>query len=186
MSVERVRRAFNTADYYRMAEAGILSDDDRVELIEGEVIQMSPIGSRHAGCVTRLNSFISGRMGSSVIVSVQNPVHLDEYSEPQPDVSVLKPREDFYSNSHPTPDDVLIIVEVADSSVVYDRAVKVPLYARAGIAEFWLVDLVRNVVEIHSAPEQGSYSEMREFRRGERLSSGQMPGLVLSVEEIVG
>ncbi|HEY0077841.1 MAG TPA: Uma2 family endonuclease [Pyrinomonadaceae bacterium] len=186
MSVERVRRAFTTADYYRMAESGILGEDDRVELIEGEVIQMSPIGSRHAGCIARLITFITEQMGRSVIVNSQNPVHLDEYSEPQPDVIILKPREDFYSNSHPTPDDVLVVIEVADSSVVYDRAVKVPLYARAGIAEVWLVDLVRNVLEIYSAPEQTAYRDVRELRRGEQLSSGQVPGLILSVDEILG
>ena len=112
---------FTTADYYRMLEAGILTEDDRVELIEGEVIQMTPIGKRHAACVKRLNALLGRRFGDAVIVSVQDPIHLSEGSDPQPDLALLRPRTDFYAQSHPTPADVLLLIEVADTSVEFDR-----------------------------------------------------------------
>lgn len=169
-----------------MAEAGILSEDDRVELIEGEIIEMSPIGSRHAACIDRLSTLLHRLPGLAAIVRVQSPIRLDQYSEPQPDIAVLRPREDFYSRSHPTPADVLVVIEVADSSATYDRAVKVPLYARAEIAEVWLLDLVRDEIEIFSQPENGTYKDVRQARRGQELASGQISTLVLSVDEILG
>src|SRR5438552_19028815 len=112
-----------------MGHAGGFSEDDRVELIEGEVVEMSPIGSTHQGCVDELSSLITEKLGGAVIVRVQGPIHIDEYSEPQPDITLLKPRPDFYRRSHPTPSDVLLVIEVADTSIEYDRSVKLPLYA---------------------------------------------------------
>ncbi|HVF49859.1 MAG TPA: Uma2 family endonuclease [Pyrinomonadaceae bacterium] len=185
MSVLIERRTFNTAEYYRMVEAGILSEDDHTELIEGEVIRMSPIGSRHAACVDRLNTLLHGRVGQAAIIRVQNPLHLNDFSEPQPDVALLKPRADFYSGAHPGADDVLLIVEVADSSVGYDRAVKVPLYARAGIPEVWLVDLVRNEIEIYRQPAAGSYAELTRAGRGREFASAQIPSLTLRADDIL-
>src|SRR5438309_8182250 len=124
MSVQYQKHYFNVDEYYRMAEAGLLSEDDRVELIEGEIIEMSPIGSTHGGTVKRSSTFLNRKLGDAVIVSVQDPVRLNGFSEPQPDIALLKPRKDFYSNSHPTPEDVLLVIEVADTSLQYDRAVK--------------------------------------------------------------
>jgi Uma2 family endonuclease len=125
-----------------MAEAGIFTEDDRVELIEGEVVAMSPIGPRHAACVRKLARLIRDRVSSTAaIVDVQDPIRLSEHSEPLPDISILRPRDDFYADGHPGPEDVLVLLEVADASVMYDRNTKLPLYARAGIAEVWLVDL---------------------------------------------
>lgn len=118
-----------------MAAAGVLSEDDRVELIEGEIIEMNPIGSRHAACVGRLTKLLERQAGDRVIVWVQNPVQVNDYSEPLPDVTLLKPRDDFYAQANPQPADVLLIIEVADSSVDYDHEIKTPLYARAGIPE---------------------------------------------------
>jgi Uma2 family endonuclease len=141
MGVQLARRLFTVAEYHKMAEAGILSEDDRVELLEGEIVAMSPIGSRHAGLVNRLNRLFSQRAGDQVVVSVQNPVRLGGYSEPQPDLALLRPRADFYTSSHPGPEDVLLAVEVAETSAAVDREVKVPLYARFGVPEVWLVDL---------------------------------------------
>jgi Uma2 family endonuclease len=129
MSVQLRKRYFNVDDYYRMAEAGLFSEGERVELIEGEVVEMSPIGSRHAGCVMRSSTVLNRRFGHLAIVSVQNPIRLDDFSEPQPDLALLKPRKDFYSTSHPTAADVLVVIEVADTSADYDRNVKLPLYA---------------------------------------------------------
>ncbi|MCA1567564.1 MAG: Uma2 family endonuclease [Acidobacteria bacterium] len=185
MSVQIERRTFSVDDYYRMVEVGLLAEGERVELIEGQVIKMSPIGSRHAACVTRLNMLFTRSVGRQAIVSVQNPVRLDEYNEPEPDVAVLGARADFYAAAHPTPPDVLLLVEVADTSVEYDRQVKVPLYARAGIAEVWLVDLTSDAVEIYAQPGEGAYLTTRRAARGESVASG-LAGLSVLVDEVLG
>jgi Uma2 family endonuclease len=186
MSVQVERRWFSVDEYYRMIGAGILSEDDRVELVEGEVIKMSPIGKFHAACVNRLNAIFNRLVGRDVMVSVQNPVHIDDFSEPQPDIALLKHRPDFYSLAHPTPDDVLLIVEGADTSVAYDRMKKIPLYARAGIPEVWLVDLARDLIEVYARPSSGRYQDFREARRGETLTLGSLPNLAIQVDDILG
>jgi Uma2 family endonuclease len=187
MSVQIERHHFNVDEYYRMGAAGIFSEDDRVELIEGEVIRMSPIGSRHAACVDRIvNALLSRFAGHGAIVRVQNPIRLDEYSEPQPDVTLLHPRDDFYANSHPTPADVLLLVEVADSSIEYDRVIKVPLYARAGIREVWLVDLTKDTIELYAQPLNGAYQISQQAARGESLTSSSIPALTLSADAVLG
>ena len=129
MQGQIARRHFNVTEYHRMMEAGILLDSDHVELIDGEVIEVSPIGSRHAACVDRLNRLFNKL--EDVIVRVQSPIRLDDFSEPQPDITLLKLRPDFYAQGHPTPSDVLLVVEVADSSTEFDCVVKLPLYAEA-------------------------------------------------------
>src|SRR5437868_12357745 len=141
MSVQIARRHFNVAEYYKMAAAGVFSEDDRVELIEGEIVEMNPIGSRHAACVGRLTKLLERLTGDRAIVWVQNPVQVSDYSEPLPDVALLNPRDDFYSQATPQATDVLLIIEVAESSLEYDRSIKLPLYARSGIVEVWLVNL---------------------------------------------
>jgi hypothetical protein len=151
MAVQLLKRLFTVVEYHRMAEAGILGEDDRVELLEGEIVQMGPIGSRHASCVKRLvDIFIPLQVGRKVILSVRDPIELGEHSEPQPDLTVLKPRPDFYAKAHPGPADVFLLVEVADlsacnaqagTSAAYDRDMKVPLYAQAGVPEVWVVDV---------------------------------------------
>lgn len=133
MSIQIEKRYFKVGEYHRMGEAGVFSEDDRVELIAGEIVEMPPIGRRHAACVDRLTELFSGQPG--VIVRVQNPVRLDEFTEVRPNVALLRRREDFYSRSHPTPAGVLLVVEVADTSSAYDREVKLPLYARSGVPE---------------------------------------------------
>ncbi|GIW50689.1 MAG: hypothetical protein KatS3mg081_0044 [Gemmatimonadales bacterium] len=155
MAVQLMKRRFTVAEYHKMAEAGILGEDDRVELLEGELVAMAPIGSRHATCVRRLNYLLSRGVGERAIVDVQNPIRLSEYSEPQPDLALLKPRPDFYAAAHPGPEDVLLVVEVAETSADYDREVKIPLYARAGIPEVWLVDLAGAQIETFRQPAQG-------------------------------
>ena len=186
MAVEIAKRTFNVAEYYRMAEAGILTEDDRVELIDGEIVEMSPTGSRHAGCVKRLANTLVKRIGHLAVASVQDPIDLDKYSEPEPDVALLRPREDFYSNGHPTPRDVLLIIEVADSSEGYDRDVKMPLYARASIPETWLASLLTNVIHQYAQPVAGRYQMHNEFKRGESITSIALPELTLTVDEILG
>lgn len=186
MAVEVARRRFNTTEYYQMLEAGILNEDDRVELIEGEIIEMNPIGNRHIACVNRLNALLNQNAGHVAIVSVQNPIHLSGHADPQPDLALLRPREDFYAHALPTPADVLLLIEVADSSVEYDRKVKVPLYAEADIPEVWLVVLPKGLIEVYRQPISGAYQEIRQAKRGESIVAGFVHNLTLSVDAVFG
>jgi len=185
MSVQLQKHYFNVDEYYRMAKVGIFSEDDRVELIEGEVVEMSPIGSGHQGCVDELTSIVIEKMGREVIVRVQGPIQVDEYSEPQPDISLLRPRRDYYRHAHPVPTEVLLVIEVADTSVEYDRNVKLPLYARAGIPEAWLVILSKESIEVYSEPKNGKYQKVQRLKRGKTLASITLPGLKLAVDDIL-
>lgn len=169
-----------------MGEAGIFREDDRVELIHGEIVQMTPIRSPHAGCVNRLNRLFTATLGELAVVTVQNPITLDPASEPQPDLALLRPRADFYAGGHPGPGDVWLVVEVADTSLAFDRTVKIPLYARAGIVEVWLVDLPGECVEVYRQPSEGRYTEVQRVPRGQQVTCQAFPDLSLSVDEILG
>jgi Uma2 family endonuclease len=176
---------FTVHEFFQMADAGIFSMDDRVELLAGEIVQMSPIGSRHAACVNRLHRTFHGLLGSSAIVSVQNPVRLDDYSEPQPDIAVIRFREDFYRDAHPGPADVLLIVEVADTSADVDRGVNVPLYARAGIPEVWVVDLSGRHVEVYQDPHRDGYRWHRRLGPRDQLTSVSVPVLIFPAADVL-
>lgn len=178
------RWSFTVAEYHRMGEAGIFTEDDRVELIEGEIVAMSPIGSRHAACVDKIAALMRDRV-PGVIVRVQNPVTLSDDSEPQPDLSLVPSRDDFYASGHPRPEDVLLLIEVADASAVHDRNTKLPLYARSGIREVWLVDLTTNMVEVHSMPSGRVYSRTERFERDATIVSPQFPELRLTAAEML-
>lgn len=169
-----------------MAEAGVLRDDDRVELVDGEIVEMTPIGSHHAACVDRLNVLLHRSLAGHGIVRVQGPVRLDAHSEPQPDLSVLRSRADFYASAHPAPGDVILVVEVADASLRYDRDIKVRLYARAGIQETWLVDLQNERVDVFTHPTPQGYRASRQNRRGDRLTSRALPAASFLVDEMLG
>lgn len=181
-----VRRRFTAQEYEQIAAAGVFAEDDRVELLEGEIIEMSPLGPRHSACVDRLNRILQRLVEDIAIVRVQSPIRLDEYSEPQPDVALLQPRADFYAGGHPEPEDVLLLIEVAESSLNYDRDLKLPLYAHAGIAEVWLVALLAQVVEVYRAPGEAGYGEKREAHRGEWLTAMNVPAVTVTVESILG
>ncbi|MCL0078158.1 Uma2 family endonuclease [Dehalococcoidia bacterium] len=185
MTIQMLRRLFTVEEYHSMVRAGILGEDDRVELIEGEVEEMTPIGSRHVAAVNRLNRLFSDNVGRRAIISVQNPIRLGERSEPQPDLALLRPRPDFYSPAHPGPEDILLVIEVAETSADYDRVIKVPLYARGGILEVWLVNLEGEAIEVYQSPSLEGYHEMETLRRGDRLSPSSFPELRLAVEEIL-
>jgi Uma2 family endonuclease len=185
-SVEINRHSFTVADYERMCQVGIFSEDERLELVCGEVIQMSPIGERHAACVNVLDEIVRERLGRSVTVSVQNPVLLDAFSAPQPDILILKRRADFYRHAHPRPEDVLLIIEVSDSTLEYDRKVKMPLYAGVGIPEAWLVNLPEERIEVYSDPADGEYQTVRTHARGRRLQSHTLASLRLLVSKVLG
>jgi len=176
---------FSTDEFHRMVGAGILAEDDRVELIEGEIVRISPIGSRHAACVDRLTALFTRRLGRRAIVRVQSPVVLGRRSEPQPDLAILKPRGDYYADKHPGASDVLLIVEVIESSGEFDRASKVPLYARAGILEVWLVDLPGEAIETYRQPTLRSYRAKVHVVRSRRVSPAAFPRMALRVSEIV-
>ncbi len=180
------RRHFTNEEYHRMAEVGILHEDDRIELIEGEIVELNPIGSRHAACVNRLNVLIGRQVADKAIVSVQNPLLLPDDTEPEPDVMILQPREDFYAQAHPTPGDVLLLIEVPDTPLEYDREVKLPLYARAGVPEVWIVDLVNEKVHAYSQPKDEVYKMVERASRGDSVASRTLPGLLVSVDGNLG
>jgi Uma2 family endonuclease len=186
MSVALRKRLFSSDEYHSMLDTGILSPEDRVELIEGEVLEMAAISSRHAACVKRLNRvFTQGLLGRA-LVGVQDPVHLSPFSEPEPDLSVLRPRDDLYAGAHPTPEDIFLVVEVAHASLDYDRSVKVPLYARSGIREVWLFDLSRPVVGVYRQPGVGGYTKVELLGRGDRVAPEAFPDLVLDLDWLFG
>lgn len=147
------RHRLTVQAFHKLAEAGVIREDARIELIEGDLINMTPIGSPHAGIVNLLNHMLTFAVGDGAIIGVQNPVVLGDHSEPQPDLLVLKTRDDYYRLSHPTPADILLLVEVADTTIQYDREIKLPLYARYSIPEVWLVDLTKNCLEMHRTPQ---------------------------------
>ena len=177
------RHAYSVDDYYRMAEAGILRPGDRVELIEGAIIDMTPIGSRHAAAVKRITQALSLSLGDRVIVSAQDPIRLNIYSEPQPDIALLRPRADFYAGAHPGPGDVLLLVEVADSTLRFDRDTKLPLYARHGIPEVWLVDIENAQFTIHRDPQALGYGQVHTPPSLTRL---EVPGISNAMLDLAG
>lgn len=179
------RRLFDVDEYYALAEAGILSEDDRVELLDGEIVRMAPIGSLHAACVDVLNRLFFVQVGERAVIRVQNPVRLGSSTELQPDVMLLKPREDCYSTGHPGPEDVLLLVEVSDTTVGSDRGVKVPLYAQSGVREVWIVDLPARSVETYSEPEGDSYAKTGLVGLDGELSPTALGDVSLPVGEIL-
>jgi Uma2 family endonuclease len=186
MSVQLERRLFNVTEYHLMVEAGILTEDDRVELIDGEIIAMSPVGSRHAACVDRLNALLHALLGGAAIVRVQSPVVLNDYREPQPDLALLRPQADFYAQGHPAPGDVFWVVEVAETSGGYDREVKLGLYAESAIAEVWLIDLTREILEVYTQPVNGVYQSLQSLGRGQALRPESFPHLALAADAVFG
>lgn len=186
MSYPVTRRRFSVAEYHQMIANAILTKQDHVELINGEIVEMSPISPNHAGVVDRINKLLSHKADDSVIVRVQNPIQLDDYSEPQSDLCLVKARDDFYRHSHPKADDVLLVIEVAESSALRDRIVKAPEYAKALIAELWLIDFPKGLIEIFADPLNGSYQSIRQARHDEKLTPRLLPSLVVKVEELLG
>ena len=186
LAVDVPRRRFTVDEYHRMADAGVLGEDDRVELLDGEIVEMSPIGPPHTGCVARLNAMFARRLRDRAIVWVQNPMILDRYSEPQPDIALVAPRADFYSTAHPRPRDVLLAVEVIATSGGYDRTLKLPLYARSGLREVWLVDVRAKAVDVYRRPATGGYRGHQRLVPGRVVAPLAFPRLRFRVGDIVG
>ena len=186
MSTETVsKKLFTVDEFYRMWDTGILPEDGRFELIRGEIIEMPKPKPPHSGTVNRLTQLFSVTLGKAVIVSVQNPLGIDRYSEPQPDLVLLKPRADFYAESHPMPEDVLLAVEISHTTVYYDSKIKAPLYAEAEIAEYWQLDVQKNVLVVRTNPVNGEYRDVNVFRRGQTISLQTLPSVSFSLDEIL-
>jgi Uma2 family endonuclease len=187
MAVEVVaatRRRFTRAEYYRMAEAGILGEDDRVELIKGEIVEMSPIGRLHIAFVLNLSRLLFLRLADRAFISVQSPVALSDDTEPQPDLAVLRRREPPYRDREPWAEDTLLLIEVADSSLRYDRTTKLRLYAEAGIPEYWIVDCTAETVEVHRNPGPDGYRDVARVAGAASLTLQAFPDVVLTLAEI--
>ena len=186
MTTQSQNHAFTVGEYYRMAEAAILTEEDRVELIAGQIVAMSPIGSRHAACVKRLNLLMGKMVGDSMLIGVQDPITLDAYSAPEPDLVLLRPRADFYAAAHPSAVDVLLAVEVSDTSADYDREVKLPLYAQAGLPEVWLIDLQKGHIEVYARPHGGAYQQRVKVTADATIASPTIPQLALAAADVLG
>ena len=181
---EVTRRRFTVHEYHRMGEVGILHEDDRIELIDGELVEMAAIGTPHFNCVNRLTHLLVGLVGDDAIVSIQNPVRLNEYSEPQPDVAVIRTRD--YRESLPTPEDVLFLIEVSDTTLAYDRGLKLSRYAEAGIPELWIVNLPEERIERHAGPAGDVFRHIDLSRRGETVEPAALGGSGISVDDVLG
>jgi Uma2 family endonuclease len=179
------RRRFTIDEWHRMVEAGVFREEDRIELIEGDVYEMTPIGRRHFSTVARINRLFNRRLGDRAIVHVRGPVPVPPRSEPYPDVALLHEVADFYAETPLTPDNVYLVVEVADTSLRYDRA-KLEIYAAAGITEVWIVNLPDGVLEVYRSPEGNRYRDSRVLRRGETILPLAFADLAIGVDEIFG
>lgn len=180
-----VQLRFTVDEYYKMIELGMLKDYEKAEIIEGELIKKMTVGDRHAYVVDVLNRFFSRNLGDEILVRVQNPVRLSDYNEPEPDI-VLADLRKFDGRRHPRPEEVILIVEVSDSTVKYDRDKKLPLYAEAEIPEVWIVNLQNEIVEIHTKPGVGLYQLVEIFSRGEIVKSKSIANLEIEADKILG
>ncbi|MDJ0520119.1 MAG: Uma2 family endonuclease [Trichodesmium sp. MO_231.B1] len=186
MVVELQRRQFTVKEYHQMAKVGILKEDERVELIAGEIVKMASIGIPHASCVRRLDGIFNKLLSGKAIFDTQNPIDLNDESEPQPDLVLLRWREDYYAGKHPQPEDIFLLIEVVDSTIKYDWEVKIPLYAENGIFEVWLIDINQELVEVYPQIVGNSYQQQEQFFRGDRLIIQAFDDVSLTVDEILG
>jgi Uma2 family endonuclease len=186
MSANPAHHMFTVDEYQEMGRVGLFPPSLRLELVDGEVFETAPIGRRHAGVLNQLAEIFFRGVGDAAIVCVQNPVDLSQVSELQPDLALLRRRHDYYRGGHPTPEDVLLLVEVADSSAAWDRGVKARLYAAAGIAELWIVDLARGLIEVGTEPGPDGYRAVRQVRPGEPLSPTAFGDLSIPTMELLG
>lgn len=189
MSVETetiTKKLFTVDEYMRMWEVGILPEDGRFELIRGEIIEMPPPGPQHSSRVNRLNRLFTSRFGDVIIASIQNALTIDRYSLPIPDVTLLKPRDDFYGEAHPKPDDVFLVVEVSHTTVSYDGKTKSPMYAEAGIVEYWQLDVKKEVLFVRTNPVDGEYRNVQVLHRGETVCPQKLSTATFTVDEMLG
>ncbi|MBI2217200.1 MAG: Uma2 family endonuclease [Candidatus Rokubacteria bacterium] len=186
MAIRTERRLFTVQEYHRMGEAGVLAEDERVELIEGEIVTMPPIGEGHARSVDGAAELLITRLGQRARVRIQGPVDVGQRSEFQPDLAVLRREPACVGAEHPGPDDILLIIEVADTSLERDRGLKLPVYARAGVGEVWIVNLRAGLIEVYRQPGGGAYRDVSTVGRGERLTISAIPDVGFATDEILG
>jgi Uma2 family endonuclease len=186
MAAEITKKLFTVDEYYSMAEAGIIGPDERVELVEGEIIQMSPIGHRHGVRVVRASTMFFEALGRRAVISTQGTLRLNKRTELEPDLVVFKPRADFYASGRATPADVLLVVEMADTSLSYDRNIKIPLYAAAGIPEVWIQNIKKDVLLVHRDPRGNDYATSLELQRNEFVSPIAFPENRFSIDNLFG
>jgi Uma2 family endonuclease len=186
MNVELKRRRFTVDEYHRMGEVGILTSDDRVELIDGEIIEMTAMDAPHFRCVMFLNETFVKRLAGRAIVAPQLPLRLTNWTEPEPDVVLLRPPLDRYGKTIAISEDALLAVEVSDTTLRYDRGVKLPRYAAAGVPEVWIVDLNGEAVEVYREPSPDGYRESRRLERGDAVAPAAFPDLVIAIHDILG
>jgi len=184
--MESARKLFTTDDVLKMAEAGLFGPEERIELIDGEIIEMTPVGDRHIMCVNRATAFFSEAFGRTAIVSIQNALRLNIHNMPQPDVVVFKPRADFYASGAPTPADVLFLVEVSDSTIRRDRSIKLPRFATYGIPEVWIEDLNHDLILVYRDPEENQYRTQFTVRHGDSISPLAFPNTTFLVDDLIG
>ena len=188
MTVLAAKHLITATEFTRMGETGVFAEDERLELIEGEIIEMSPIGRRHAGRVRFLINLLTRRLAEDeAVIDAQDPLILGDLSEPQPDLALLKPHADFYADEHPRPSDVLLLIEVADTSLTYDREIKIPIYARHGVPEVWIADLTAAAVEVYRQPTAEGYARIERLEVSDASLSPQLlPELSVTVQQLVG
>ncbi|WP_246828927.1 Uma2 family endonuclease [Synechococcus sp. PCC 7502] len=183
--MQLVRHKFTVEQYHQMAANGILSQSDRLELINGEIIEISPIGMLHASCVRRIINLLAAKLGDLAIIDAQNPVKLNNSSEPQPDIALLRKHDHFYATAHPQPQDIFLLIEVADTTISTDRTIKVPLYASSGVIELWLVDLNYQIIEVYAEPIGDHYRYIKQFKAGQTIYLKSFPRIDIEVNQII-
>lgn len=186
MRIEVEKKRFTVDEYHQMCETGIIGFDERTELIDGEIIKMTSPSTRHVACANRATTFFSEAFGRRAIVSIQNPLLLNLYNEPQPDVVVLKPQPDFYTSTRFTPEDAFFVVEISESSLAFDRKVKLPRYAASGAPEVWIEDLRHGLLLVFRDLENNMYKTCLTLRRGESVSPLAFPEVIFKVDDLLG
>jgi Uma2 family endonuclease len=186
MQIEALRRPFTVDEYDRMLEVGILGKEDHVELIEGEILEMSPIGWRHAACVDRATALLVLAFAGKAIVRPRGPIQLGDYTKPQPDLILLEPRKDYYASKGPVTRDAQLVIEVSDKSIRYDRGPKLRVYARHGVSEVWIEDLTSDTLLVFREPSGATYKTELALRRGESIAPLAFPEVAFSVSEFLG
>jgi Uma2 family endonuclease len=179
------RRKFTLDEYHRLGEMGFLGEDDRVEFMDGEIIEMSPIGKKHNACVSRNTRLFVQRLDDKAVVYVQNSILILE-NEPLPDIAILQPNPTYYADRYATAEDVLLIIEVADSSLAYDQEIKTPKYAKAGVQELWIVDLNDDMVWVYRNPSEKGYLDLKAYQRGETITLLAFSDITLAINDILG
>lgn len=179
------RHRLTVDEYHRMGDAGLLAPDARVELIEGEIIDMAPMKSRHATVVNQLVEVLVKAINGRAIVTCQTPLRLSDHSEPEPDLMLLKPREDRYRDATPTPADLMLVIEVSETTLPYDRNIKLPLYARHGVPELWIVDLVNNLVRFYRRPAGENYADITATETPGDTPVAALPGLTIDLRGVL-